>query len=379
MPSSMIRPRVGAEHAVADRGPASGRRSGSGRAARGRRPRPAPRRGACRASRRRSRPSAVVDVAAPRRPGRRRSAGAARRRSTSSSRRASSWRKWSAVRLHGSCGRPASRPSATGAHGGRAVVVADRGLARARSRGVEPDRVAMAEPALAGAHRHGRVALGELDRVEALGDRALHVLLGHVLAEADEAASLRRRRRSSAAGTAAGGTSPATEPTASTRPAGRRGRRRRGRRRTRPGRPPGRAASRRAGGRPRRRAGRTSIGRPSTVTRPAAVRAASARDPARRPLAQVDDLARRSTPASPELLGRPEARGRRRRRRPRARPGAATTRRRAAARPPAASRRRGRCPGRRAAARPSRWRRRSGPRGSGSSTSPASTGTRPPS
>jgi hypothetical protein len=41
---------------------------------------------------------------------------------------------------------------------------------------------------LTGAHRRGRVALGELDRVEALGDRALHVLRGHVLAHADEAA-----------------------------------------------------------------------------------------------------------------------------------------------------------------------------------------------
>ncbi len=38
-----------------------------------------------------------------------------------------------------------------------------------------------------GPHRHGRVPLGQLDRVEALGDRSLDVLRRHVLADADEA------------------------------------------------------------------------------------------------------------------------------------------------------------------------------------------------
>ena len=45
----------------------------------------------------------------------------------------------------------------------------------------------MAEPALARPHRHRRVPLGELDRVEALRDRVLQVLRRLVLAEADEA------------------------------------------------------------------------------------------------------------------------------------------------------------------------------------------------
>src|SRR5713101_2297571 len=45
----------------------------------------------------------------------------------------------------------------------------------------------MAEPALAGAHRHGRVSLCELDRVESLRQRPLQVLDGDVLADADEA------------------------------------------------------------------------------------------------------------------------------------------------------------------------------------------------
>jgi hypothetical protein len=51
----------------------------------------------------------------------------------------------------------------------------------------------VAEPALAGAHGHSRIALGELDGVEALGDGALDVLVGHVFADADEALALLRR------------------------------------------------------------------------------------------------------------------------------------------------------------------------------------------
>ncbi len=53
--------------------------------------------------------------------------------------------------------------------------------------GHQPDRLQLAHPALAGAHRHGRVALGQLDRVIALVDREPDVLAGHVLAEAREA------------------------------------------------------------------------------------------------------------------------------------------------------------------------------------------------
>ena len=52
----------------------------------------------------------------------------------------------------------------------------------------------MAELPLARAHRRRRVALGELDRVEPLRNRALHVLRGHVLADADEALSSARVR-----------------------------------------------------------------------------------------------------------------------------------------------------------------------------------------
>jgi hypothetical protein len=49
----------------------------------------------------------------------------------------------------------------------------------------------VAKLALARAHGHGRVALRELDRVEPLCDRTLHVLVGHVLTDADEAFPLR--------------------------------------------------------------------------------------------------------------------------------------------------------------------------------------------
>ena len=75
----------------------------------------------------------------------------------------------------------------------------DRGVRRTRRRradrvlvdpgrlGVDADRVRVAEAALARSHRHGRVPLRELDRVEALGDRVLEVLRRLVLAEADEA------------------------------------------------------------------------------------------------------------------------------------------------------------------------------------------------
>ena len=110
----------------------------------------------------------------------------------------------------------------------------------------------MAEPALARAHRHGRVALGELDRVEALGDRALQVLDADVLAEADEAVlavtGARRHDRAELAG---------HRPTASM-PGGQVGRDEDAarRRRTRPVPRPGRAASTRAGGAGRRQRGR---------------------------------------------------------------------------------------------------------------------------
>ena len=55
---------------------------------------------------------------------------------------------------------------------------------------VDADAREVAELALARAHRRRRVALRELDRVEALADRALHVLRRHVLADAHEALAL---------------------------------------------------------------------------------------------------------------------------------------------------------------------------------------------
>ena len=64
---------------------------------------------------------------------------------------------------------------------------ADRVLVDPGRLRIDADRVRVTEPALAGSHRHRRVALGELDRVEALRDRVLQVLRRLVLAEADEA------------------------------------------------------------------------------------------------------------------------------------------------------------------------------------------------
>ncbi len=73
----------------------------------------------------------------------------------------------------------------------------DRGCVRRRRLRQQPYRGELAELSLAGAHRHGRVALRELDRVVALRDRPRHVLVGDVLARADEAAlaALARVRR----------------------------------------------------------------------------------------------------------------------------------------------------------------------------------------
>src|SRR6185295_6461853 len=56
----------------------------------------------------------------------------------------------------------------------------------------DPHRRELAHAALARAHRHGRVALGELDRVVALRDARLDVLRRDVLAEAREALATAR-------------------------------------------------------------------------------------------------------------------------------------------------------------------------------------------
>ena len=75
---------------------------------------------------------------------------------------------------------------------------------------MQPDRGQLAEAALARSHRRRGVALCQLDRVEAFGDRTRHVLLGDVLADADEALSApgvsraRARRLAALAGDGAG-------------------------------------------------------------------------------------------------------------------------------------------------------------------------------
>src|SRR3954452_9130611 len=108
----------------------------------------------------------------------------------------SRWRPWIAERLAGSIGRPASAPMGTDHHGGAAGVEAaapDGLLERLPGLGAhDPHRRELAHAALARAHRHGRVALGELDRVVALGDARLDVLRRDVLAEAREALAAAR-------------------------------------------------------------------------------------------------------------------------------------------------------------------------------------------
>ena len=74
---------------------------------------------------------------------------------------------------------------------------ADVGLVHSPFLGVQADARKLAQLPLARPHGHGRVALRELDRVEALGDRAFDVLRRDVLAHADEAlpsAVIRRQR-----------------------------------------------------------------------------------------------------------------------------------------------------------------------------------------
>ena len=136
----------------------------------------------------------------------------------------SSWRWWSAVRFTGSCGRPgqeAERHRRVRRPSGRRP---DRGLVEPRRLRVARGSSSLAQPPLARPHRHGRVPLGELDRVEPLVDRVLQVLRRLVLAEADEALARpvpsdgrrdgrRRRRRRTPAPTAStpGGSSVGTK------------------------------------------------------------------------------------------------------------------------------------------------------------------------
>ena len=77
------------------------------------------------------------------------------------------------------------RPGGGGAHLGQALP----GLL-----GHQPHRGQLAHAALAGPHRRGGVALGELDRVVALLHAQVDVLRGHVLAQAGEALAAPRAR-----------------------------------------------------------------------------------------------------------------------------------------------------------------------------------------
>ena len=240
----------------------------------------------------------------------------------------------------------------------------DRGLVRLVFASEQPDRRHVAEPALAWAHRHGRVALRELDRVEPFGDRALHVLLGDVLADTDEAAARRvgavvagsgHRCRLHVPGDRAdrlhvrrqvgGHEDPAVRVELDPRPC-------LGEERVR-----GLASARHH----EHVAGElAAVDHDTAQTAAVPVRSELAR---RRP--SVGRWTRRRS-CRPAVAGpRPPARARRRTRSPPVRPASATTRRRVCARPPAGRCRRGRCRGTPAAARALPLRRRSARRGSG--------------
>ena len=154
--------RVGGAGRRSGSGPVSGSTSGSGRGGRAaRRPR-ARGRSACPGWRRRSarRPRARP---APRPRGRRSRRRAASRRPSGRSPPSSRWRPWIGERLAASNGRPARAPSGTSSTAA-APWSGRRRRASGRSRRPSArDRRQLREAALRGAHRHRRVALGELD------------------------------------------------------------------------------------------------------------------------------------------------------------------------------------------------------------------------
>ena len=138
----------------------------------------------------------LVDGHAPRPAGRRSRRRGASRPPTSRWRRArggvrGSTSAWPARRA-GRRARPSARRARAGARSWFRPPPGSAGLLRH-----QPHRRQLAHAALARAHRRGRVALGELDRVVALLDREVDVLRGHVLAQAGEAlaAALARDRR----------------------------------------------------------------------------------------------------------------------------------------------------------------------------------------
>ena len=90
-------------------------------------------------------------------------------------------RQWIDPRRAGVCSRPASSPQLDRRPRRSRGRRPDRRLVHRVLLGVHADAREVAELALARAHGRRRVALRELDRVEALADRALHVLRRHVL------------------------------------------------------------------------------------------------------------------------------------------------------------------------------------------------------
>ncbi len=94
--------------------------------------------------------------------------------------------------VHGRALRRLEGPTGEGTHRDGRPGRARRRQADLRLRGAGvvghlADRRQLAHPPLAGAHGHRRVALQQLERVEALVDRVVDVLAGDVLAEAGEA------------------------------------------------------------------------------------------------------------------------------------------------------------------------------------------------
>ena len=178
-------PRVGAEHAVADAPRLEVREAVGVQAVEERARVRARARASCRASRRRSaRPSPAPPR--PRPAGRRSRRRGASRPPSGSVAPSSRWRPWIAERFAGSIGRPASAPIGTGRPRrarGRHADVAHRHAGLPASTRIDGE---LGEAALRRAHRHRRVALGELDRVVALRDGMLDVLDRDVLVEVDE-------------------------------------------------------------------------------------------------------------------------------------------------------------------------------------------------
>ena len=270
----------------------------------------------------------------------------------------------------GSCGRPASRPSETGLHGGRAVVVpiaaSSVSVSRAYSR-IERER----GRACPGTGPSSRSCSAWRARSSRSPRRSRASRPSSVTSSQTQTKHLPPPRRATGAGaTALADLARDRADGLDARGEVASGRRRRAPRRTRSARRPGRAASRRAGGPPDideqvagDRLAVDSTRRAGPCARRAAIRCGARARAGRRP--------RRRRRRPRRASRRRRARARRRATTTARSPGLIAKSRDEAARPrSAASRRRGRCPGRRAAARAPRSRRRSARRGSGAAAFP---------